>query len=98
LSEFIKVTSQGLGVEVQEGDYDGLVEVMVHLVAIKDRQPNTDNMFEPLKRTIDLLCAYNQEMSDDVHQLLEVWDGERKGSRLHACRVSRGIGECACRD
>ena len=41
LHEFIKVTSSGLSVEVQEGDYDGLVEVMVHLLAVRDRQPNT---------------------------------------------------------
>ena len=53
---------------------------MSHLNAIRDRQPNTDNMFDPLKQTIDLLASYNQEMSDEVHQLLEVGD-EGKGSK-----------------
>lgn len=57
---------------VEEGDYDGLVGVMIHLSAVKDRQPNTDNMFEPLKQTIELLKTYDQEMSDDVHRQLEV--------------------------
>lgn len=74
LSEFIKVASQGLGAEVQEDDYDGLVEVMGHLGAIKERQPTTDVMFEPLKQTIELLEAYGQEMSEEIHQQLEVWN------------------------
>ena len=53
-------------------DYDGLVDVMCHLIAIKDRQETTDIMFEPLKQTIELLSTYSQEMSEEVHQLLEV--------------------------
>jgi len=72
LAEFIKVTSSGLSVEVQEGDYDGLVGVMCHLLAVRDRVPTTDNMFEPLKQTIELLKNYGEEMADEVHQQLEV--------------------------
>lgn len=45
---------------------------MKHLGQVKDRQIATDEMFEPLKQTIELLKTYNQEMPDDVHQLLEV--------------------------
>jgi len=71
LSAFIKETKTGLGVDIQEGDYDGLVEVMGHLLAVKDRQASTDVMFEPLKQTIDLLKTYEQEMSDEVHQRLQ---------------------------
>ena len=71
LDTFIKQTKAGLGVEVQEGDYDGLVEVMGHLLAVRDRQAATDVMFEPLKQTIDLLKTYEQEMSDEVHQRLQ---------------------------
>ena len=58
--------------EVQEGEYDGLVEVMCHLLAVRDRMPTTDNMFEPLKLTIELLKNYGEEMADEVHQQLEV--------------------------
>lgn len=65
-------TKTGLTVTVDEGDYDALVAVMIHLLAVKDRQPNTDNMFEPLKQTIELLKTYDQEMSDEIHTLLEV--------------------------
>lgn len=45
----------GLGKEVNEGDYNGLVECMGHLMAVRDRVDGTDKMFEPLKHTIDLL-------------------------------------------
>lgn len=66
------MTSSGLNVEVGEDDYQGLTGVMVHLLAIKDRQPTTDDMFEPLKETIELLQSYDHTMPDDVHQQLEV--------------------------
>ena len=66
------MTSGGLNVEVVEDDYDGLIGVMGHLMAIKDRQSSTDNMFEPLKQTIELLQSYDQVMPDEVHQQLEV--------------------------
>ena len=72
LEEFIKVAKSGLSVEVSEDDYNGLVGVMGHLMAVKDRQATTDNMFEPLKETIELLQSYDQVMSDAVHQQLEV--------------------------
>ena len=72
LQEFIKVTSSGLNVEVGEDDYEGLTGVMAHLLAIKDRQPTTDDMFEPLKETIELLQSYDHIMSDEVHEQLEV--------------------------
>ena len=72
LAEFIKVASAGLSVEVEEGDYDGLVDVMKHLIAVRERQPTTDGVFEPLKQTIELLRSYSQEMSEEVYQQLEV--------------------------
>ena len=58
--------------EIGEDNYDGLVEVMGHLMAIKDRQSATDHIFEPLKETIDLLQSYDQVMPDKIHQQLEV--------------------------
>lgn len=58
--------------EVEEGNYDGLVDVMYHLMAVKDRQASTDVMFEPLKETVELLSSYTQETPEDVLQQLEV--------------------------
>ena len=72
LSAFIEVASTGLSGEVPEGDYQGLVGVMKHLLAVRAREPTTDGMFEPLKQTIEVLRGYGQEMSEEVHQQLEV--------------------------
>ena len=70
--EFIKIADVGLAQEVPEGDYDGLVAVMGHLMAVKDRQATTDEMFEPLKQTIELLKTYGQELPEEVHTQLQV--------------------------
>ena len=72
LAEFIQVADEGLMVPVEEGDYSGLVGCMGHLMAVKDRQATTDEMFEPLKQTIELLRHYGQELPDEVHQQLQV--------------------------
>ena len=72
LEQFIKLASGGLYVSVEEGDYDGLVGVMGHLMQVKDRQPAADHMFGPLKETIELLTTYRQELPDAVHQQLQV--------------------------
>eukprot|EP00058_Branchiostoma_floridae_P010281 XP_002595769.1 hypothetical protein BRAFLDRAFT_200305 [Branchiostoma floridae] len=82
LAGFITVTDSGLSKEVEEGDYDGLVGVMEHLLAVKARQEATDEMFEPLKQTIELLKQYDQELPDEVHAQLqalpEKWNNTKK--------------------
>jgi dynein heavy chain len=45
---------------------------MGYLLAVKDRQATTDEMFEPLKQTIELLKTYEQEMPEEVHLQLQV--------------------------
>lgn len=72
LEEFIRLTEGGLGKKVEEGDYNGLVEIMGYLMAVKDRQSTTDEMFEPLQHTIDLLKTYDQELPELVYKQLEV--------------------------
>uniref|UniRef100_A0A7M4EWH0 Dynein axonemal heavy chain 9 n=1 Tax=Crocodylus porosus TaxID=8502 RepID=A0A7M4EWH0_CROPO len=71
LEEFIKIADRGLGKKVEKGDYDGLVEIMGHLMAVKERQSSTDEMFEPLKQTIELLKIYEQELPEEVYKQLE---------------------------
>lgn len=58
--------------EVEKGDFKGLVEIMGHLMALKERQGSTDEMFEPLKQTIELLKTYGQELPKTVFKQLEV--------------------------
>lgn len=72
LEKFISVAEAGLSRQVEEGDYGGLVEVMGHLLAVKERQHTTDAMFEPLQQTIALLKVYEQDLPDVVYKQLEV--------------------------
>ena len=82
LGEFIKTADNGLLKTVEEGDYNGLVECMGYLVAVKERQATTDDMFDPLKQTIELLKTYEQEMPEEVHmqlqELPEQWNNTKK--------------------
>ncbi|NXN96056.1 DYH9 protein, partial [Rhinopomastus cyanomelas] len=71
LDEFIKTADRGLSKKVEKGDYDGLVEIMGHLLAVKERHSVTDAMFEPLKQTIELLKTYEQPLPEKVYKQLE---------------------------
>ncbi|KAH0627401.1 hypothetical protein JD844_003041 [Phrynosoma platyrhinos] len=81
LEEFIKTTDVGLHKELKEGEY-GLVDVLVHLLAVKDRQVATDELFEPLKDTIMLLENYGQKVPEHVYvqleELPERWNATKK--------------------
>ncbi|XP_049624579.1 dynein axonemal heavy chain 17 [Suncus etruscus] len=82
LENFMKVARAGLKKPIKEGDYDGLVEVMGHLMKVKERQVATDHMFEPLKQTIELLKTYGEDMPEEVHlklqELPEQWTTTKK--------------------
>ncbi|NXG00005.1 DYH17 protein, partial [Sakesphorus luctuosus] len=82
LEDFIQESTAGLNKPLEEGDYDGLVEVMGHLGKVKERQAVTDTMFEPLKETIALLKSYGDEMPEQIHlqlqNLPERWDNNKK--------------------
>ena len=57
---------------------------MGHIIAVKERTNHTDNMFGPLKDTIDLLKKYQHEMPEKVYQQLhdlpEKWNNTKKVS------------------
>uniref|UniRef100_A0A8C8ZVZ0 Dynein axonemal heavy chain 9 n=1 Tax=Prolemur simus TaxID=1328070 RepID=A0A8C8ZVZ0_PROSS len=71
LEVFTKNSENGLLKKVEKGDFKGLVEIMGHLMAVKERQSSTDEMFEPLQQTIELLKTYEQEWPDTVFKQLE---------------------------
>uniref|UniRef100_A0A674F0T2 Dynein axonemal heavy chain 17 n=1 Tax=Salmo trutta TaxID=8032 RepID=A0A674F0T2_SALTR len=84
LDGFIKEVKDGLTKTVEEGDYQGLVGVMGHLMRMKDRQAATDTMFSPLKETIQFLKDFGEELPDEVHAQLqdlpEHWNNVKKTS------------------
>lgn len=48
------------------------MEVMSHLLAVKDRQNATDKMFEPLRETVILLEQYGVTIPDQIYWQMEV--------------------------
>nr|XP_030717250.1 dynein heavy chain 9, axonemal isoform X1 [Globicephala melas] len=82
LEAFIKNSENGLLKKVGKGDFQGLVEIMGHLMAVKERQSSTDEMFEPLKQTIELLKTYGQELPEtlfrQLEELPEKWNNIKK--------------------
>ncbi|XP_070583565.1 dynein axonemal heavy chain 11 isoform X3 [Erythrolamprus reginae] len=82
LEEFIKMTNLGLQKQLSEIDYNGLIDIMFHLLAVRHRQSATDDLFEPLKDTIVLLENYGQKMPDHIYiqveELPEKWNATKK--------------------
>jgi dynein heavy chain len=82
LNQFTKDNKKGLSVKIDEGDYDGLISAMGLLHAIKHRQLNIDNMFEPMRKTVNLLRQFGVEFDEFVHKLLndlpEQWSHVKK--------------------
>ncbi len=82
LDEFIKEKDKHLVKEVKEGDYEHLVSMMGHLGAVREKSNTYDNMFDPIKKKIELLKTYGQEVPDDVfdklQQLPEKWNNTKK--------------------
>ncbi|KAJ3364693.1 hypothetical protein GGF32_001332 [Allomyces javanicus] len=82
LSKFIRSTKDGLGNKIAEGDYDALVHAMNLLHAVKQRTQTTDNMFEPMRKTVNLLKQFGVELPDDSLKLLndlpEQWSDMKK--------------------
>ncbi|CAF0885207.1 unnamed protein product, partial [Didymodactylos carnosus] len=91
LSDFIKHHDKGLNVDVGEGDYQSLVNVMGHLGAVREKQPIFDMMFEPLKQKLELLKSYGQEISDDIYERLNVLPEKWTNTKKLALNVKQQV-------
>lgn len=82
LGQFIRSADEGLQQVVTEGDYAALVNVMGYLLNVKERQATTDEMFGPLRETIELLKFYDQDIPEEVNvwlqELPEQWSNTKK--------------------
>ncbi|XP_061390860.1 dynein beta chain, ciliary isoform X1 [Musca vetustissima] len=82
LSNFIRKADEGLLQTVKEGDYEGLVSIMAYLMQVKERAVKTDEMFEPMQETIQLLKYYDMDIPEEVNVLLqelpEQWANTKK--------------------
>ncbi|XP_052612854.1 LOW QUALITY PROTEIN: dynein axonemal heavy chain 9 [Peromyscus californicus insignis] len=91
LDIFIKSTERGLLKKVEKGDLQGLVEILGHLVTLKERQSSTDDMFEPLKQTIELLKSYEQQLPEAVFKQLEELPEKWKNMKKVAITVRQQV-------
>ncbi|XP_077967769.1 dynein beta chain, ciliary-like [Styela clava] len=91
LENFIKVVDSGMQEEVKEGDYDALVSVIEQLKDVKTRQSTTDEMFEPLKQTIELLKTYDQELPEETHKQLEELPEKWNNTKKTAATVKQAV-------
>ncbi|CAH1639911.1 unnamed protein product [Spodoptera littoralis] len=82
LGNFIRDADEGLLQPVPEGDYEALVRIMGYLMHVKDRTVTTDDMFQPLTETIELLKFYDMDIPEEVNVLLqelpEQWQATKK--------------------
>lgn len=82
LGNFIRLADEGLQQTVAEGDYEALVNVMGFLLKVKERQYVTDEMFGPLRDTIELLKFYDQDIPEEINvylqELPEQWNNTKK--------------------
>lgn len=82
LSQFIRSADEGLQQTVAEGDYQALVNVMGYLLHVKERQATTDDMFGPLRDTIELLTYYDEDIPEEVNvylqELPDQWNNTKK--------------------
>ncbi|XP_071977799.1 dynein axonemal heavy chain 11-like isoform X1 [Engystomops pustulosus] len=81
LIEFIDHTAKGFSKKGEGEDHDALVEIMGHLMAIRDRS-STEEHFRYLKSTADLLRTYGQQLPDHIYtqlqELPERWKNLKK--------------------
>ncbi|XP_023241616.1 dynein beta chain, ciliary-like, partial [Centruroides sculpturatus] len=86
LENFLKDSEIGLSQHIEEGDYTTLVSVLGYLKAVKDRQEITDEMFQPLQKSVELLQNYKLQISEDtltkLQDLPEQWTKIKKKSNL----------------
>ncbi|KAM9310019.1 dynein axonemal heavy chain 11 [Pholidichthys leucotaenia] len=82
LQMFIQAAVEGLKYPVLEDNHHGFVEVMSHLLAVRNRQESTDKMFEPLRDIIFLLeqCGMTvpEQIYSQMEELPEKWSGAKK--------------------
>jgi dynein heavy chain, axonemal len=77
LEDFIRDSTALLEQEPTNEDYDLLLRILKTLSLINERERKTDEMFEPLKKIVDLLKTYDvtfdERIGDQFAELPEKW-------------------------
>jgi dynein heavy chain, axonemal len=82
LDDFIVSSTAVLRMEATEDDFETLLKILSVITQIKEREVETDNMFEPLKEVVALLKTYNEDFNEAVYnqfvELPDKWLGVKK--------------------
>ena len=77
LEDFIQKANEGLSIQLEEGDYDNLIKVMEFLQLVRDKQPQYDELFDPLKEVIAVINIYEVDIPEktllQLQELPEKW-------------------------
>lgn len=74
LEAFIAYATKELNVELEDDDYEGLLNVMRVLNEVRAKQDaGTDTMFEPLRDIIDVLKEYGVEFSEETYEQVTIY-------------------------
>ncbi|XP_078035556.1 dynein beta chain, ciliary-like isoform X7 [Augochlora pura] len=82
LSEFLQAAMENFSQSIQEDDYEALLVTISYLKEIRDRQFEIEDMFDPIKKTIELLEQYQVVISPKIFEWLtelpHTWESLKK--------------------
>ncbi|XP_018058898.1 PREDICTED: dynein heavy chain 9, axonemal [Atta colombica] len=82
LSEFLTKALKKFTQPIAPDDYEDLLNTIYYLKEVRDRQYQIDDMWEPIKATIDLLKQYQVKFSEETYnwltELPEQWATVKK--------------------
>ncbi|XP_076749810.1 dynein beta chain, ciliary-like [Xylocopa sonorina] len=70
LAEFLQLAMDNFSRPIHEDDYDALLETIYYLKEVRDRQYEIEDMFDPIKKTIELLQTYNVHLDEKIFSWL----------------------------
>ncbi|XP_076625371.1 dynein beta chain, ciliary [Colletes latitarsis] len=82
LEKFLEAAMENFSHNILEDDYDALLETIYYLKEIRDRQFEIEDMFDPIKKTVELLQHYQVTLSpkifDWLTELPDRWETLKK--------------------
>lgn len=92
LQDFIEEANEILGQEIEAHEYEKLVQIISILRQIEDRTSETESMFEPLKKEVELLKKFQEELDSQINaqfvELPQKWNQTKKAALLMAQTIA----------
>lgn len=92
LQDFIEEANRILNQEIEAHEYEKLVQIISILRQIEDRTAETDSMFDPLKKEVELLKKFQEELDSQINtqfiELPQKWNQTKKAALLMAQTIA----------